>query len=181
MFTINQRAPIYDPESVQPMRDELVYAGFSEATTPQFVEEFLNQKDDKTILVMVNSVCGCAAGSARPGVTLALQNNIIPEKLVTVFAGQDRDAVDHLRNKFLTNIPPSSPFIALFKNGDAIFTMPRNNIEGRSAEDIAAELQEVFNKFCSSQGPSISKEKYDELVHAKMCGSKIPLNNQFHK
>ncbi len=176
MFTINQKPPIYDPEAVQPMRDELIYVGFQETTTPQLVEDVLSQKNDETVLMFVNSVCGCSAGSARPGVSAALQNNIIPDKIVTVFAGQDRDAVDHLREKYLTNIPPSSPFIALFRNGEVIFTMPRHHIEGRYAEEIAEDLINVFNQHCKKQGPSISKEKYDELIHAKMCGSHIPLN-----
>lgn len=176
MFNINQRQPIYDPEAVQPMRDELIYVGFEEMLTPQSVEETLSQKNDQTVFVMINSVCGCAAGSARPAVTMALQNNIIPDKLVTVFAGQDRDAVDYLRNKFLSNFPPSSPSMALLKNGEVLFMMPRHHIEGRSPEEIAEDLKFVFEKFCSKQGPSIPKEKYDELIHAKMCGSKIPLN-----
>ncbi len=176
MFNINQRAPIYDPEAVQPMRDELVFVGFQEATTPQMVEDLISQKDDKTVFVVVNSVCGCAAGSARPAAALSLQNNIIPDRLVTVFAGQDREAVDHLRNKFLSNVPPSSPFMVLFKNGEAIYTMPRHHIEGRYADEIAVDLQNVFNQQCKAQGPSISSEKYKELVHAVSCGSKIPLN-----
>lgn len=177
MFTINQKAPIYDPEAVQPMRDELTFVGFEEMLTPQSVEETLSQKNDQTVFVMINSVCGCAAGSARPGVTLALQHNIIPDKLVTVFAGQDRDAVDHLRQNFLAKFPPSSPSLALLKNGEVLFMMPRHHIEGRGPEEIAEDLKIVFEKYCSKQGPSISKEKYDELIHAKMCGSKIPLNN----
>lgn len=177
MFTINQRQPIYDPESVQPMRDELTYVGFQETLTPQSVEEILSQKNDQTVFVMINSVCGCAAGSARPGVTLALQHNIIPDKLLTVFAGQDRDAVEYLRNNFLSDFPPSSPSMALFKNGEVLFMMQRHHIEGRGPEEIAEDLKIVFEKFCTRQGPSIPKEKYDELIHAKMCGSKIPLNN----
>ncbi|MEW6508076.1 MAG: BrxA/BrxB family bacilliredoxin [Bacteroidota bacterium] len=176
MFNINQRQPIYDQEAVQPMRDELIYVGFVEMLTPQSVEEILSQRNDETVFVMINSVCGCAAGSARPGVTLALQHNLVPDKLVTVFAGQDRDAVDHLRQKFLSNFPPSSPSFALFKNGEVLFMMPRHHIEGRSPEEIAEDLKIVFEKFCSKQGPSIPKEKYDELIHAKMCGSKIPMN-----
>ena len=104
MLEINLRPPMYDPEAVQPMRDELIYVGIEELTTPQKVEDALSQKDDKTYLAVVNSVCGCAAGSARPGVTLALQNKIIPDKTVTVFAGQDRDAVDHLRENYLKDI-----------------------------------------------------------------------------
>ncbi len=176
MFTINQKGPIYDPEAVQPMRDELLYVGFEEATTPEKVDSYLKQQSDKTVFVMINSVCGCAAGSARPGVALALQNNIIPDKFITVFAGQDREAVDHFRNNHLKSLPPSSPFMALYKNGELVYTMPRHNIEGRNSEEIAEELQNVFNQYCSAQGPSISSEKYKELVHAVACGSKIPLN-----
>ena len=174
MFAINQKAPIYDPESVQPMRDELIYVGFLEANTSQLLDLHLSQKDDNTVLVVINSVCGCAAGSARPGVALALQNNTIHDKLITVFAGQDRDAVEHLRNKYLSKFPPSSPFIVLLKNGEVVYAMQRLNIEGKYAEEIAEELIEVFDKVCTFKGPSISKEKYDQLIHAKMCGSKIP-------
>jgi len=174
MFTINTRGPIYDPEAVQPMRDELVAAGFTEMLKPQDVDLFLS-KNEGTALVMINSVCGCAAGSARPGITLALQNKIIPERILTVFAGQDRDAVDHFRNVFLPGVPPSSPFIALFKNGELVFLMQRYNIEGKSAEMVAGELIEAFNIHCSKEGPSVSKEIYEAIMHAKACGSKIPL------
>lgn len=176
MFNINTSAPIYDPDSVQPMRDELIFVGFEEATTPQKVDDLLSQKDDKTVFVMVNSVCGCAAGSARPAAALSLQNDIVPDRLVTVFAGQDRDAVDHLRKKYLGSVPPSSPFMALFKNGEPVFAIPRHHIEGRGAQDIAEDLKSIFNQQCSAKGPSISPERYAELVHAVSCGSKIPLN-----
>jgi len=176
MFNINQKQPIYDPAAVQPMRDELTYIGFQEAVTPQLVEETLGNKNDETVLVVLNSVCGCSAGSARPGVSEALQNSVIPDKLITLFAGQDRDAVDYFREKYLPEVAPSSPFIALFKNGTALHLMPRHRIEGRYAEEIADELKQVFDSQCLNSGPSISKEKYDQLIHAKMCGSKIPLN-----
>jgi putative YphP/YqiW family bacilliredoxin len=175
MFQINTRGPIYDPEAVQPMRDELVYVGFNELITPGDVDKHLDRNDGKTVLVMINSVCGCAAGSARPGVTLALQNDIIPDILCTVFAGQDRDAVDTFRNKYLPGVPPSSPFIVLIKDKEVLFLMQRLNIEGKSAEMVASELIDAFNTHCKANGPSISKEAYAELIHAKMCGSKIPL------
>lgn len=174
MFTINQKPPIYDPEAVQPMRDELIYVGFEEVLNPQQVEDILSQKNDETVLVFINSVCGCSAGSARPGVSEALQHNVIPDKLITVFAGQERDAVDYLREKYLNNIPPSSPFIALIKNGEVLHFVPRHNIEGRYAEEIADDLKKVFDQYCKKTGPSISKEKYEKLVSAKICGSKIP-------
>lgn len=177
MFEINMNAPMYDPGAVQPMRDELIYVGFSELTTPEEVDAVLAQLNDETNFVFINSVCGCAAGSARPGISLALQGEVIPDNIVTVFAGQDKAAVERVRTKYLTDFPPSSPSAALIKNGEVIFMLPRHYIEGRTPEEIAGMLSEVFKKHCSAKGPSISKEKYDELVHAKMCGSKIPLNN----
>ena len=175
MFEINSRGPIYDPDAVQTMGDELVAAGFTELITASDVDTFMTAELDKTILVMINSVCGCAAGSARPGVTLALQNNIIPDKILTVFAGQDRDAVDHLRQNYLQGIPPSSPFMALYKNGEIVFLMQRFNIEGKTAGMVAAELTEAFNQNCTKEGPSVSAEMYEQILHAKACGSKIPL------
>jgi len=171
------KPPMYDPENVQPMRDELLFVGFEELTAPDKVDAALSVKNDETVLVFVNSVCGCAAGSARPGVTLALQNQIIPDRITTVFAGMDRDAVDYLRNKYLSTMAPSSPSMALLKNGEVLFSMPRFEIEGRSPEEIADDLTEAFNEHCSKNGPSIPEEEYKKLVHAKMCGSKIPLNN----
>jgi len=176
MFTINTRGPIYDQQAVQPMRDELVAAGFTELIMPGDVDAFLSKKEG-TSLVMVNSVCGCAAGSARPGVTMALQNNIIPDNLLTVFAGQDRDSVDHFRNSYLPGVPPSSPFIALFKNGEAVFIMQRMNIEGKTAEMVAEELIDAFNTHCTKTGPSVPNEVYEAIMHAKACGSKIPKFN----
>ncbi len=173
MFQINQRVPIYDPQAVQPMRDELTAAGFAELLTPADVDAYLGAKEGTT-LVMINSVCGCAAGSARPGVTLALQNNVIPDRVVTVFAGQDRDAVDHLRSSYLPGIPPSSPYMALFKGSELVFLMQRMNIEGKTADMVADELIAAFNEHCKKEGPSVPKEQYDAILHAKACGSKIP-------
>jgi len=176
MFEINKQAPMYDPNAVQPMRNELLYVGFEELTTPDKVDAVLSNQNDETIFVFVNSVCGCAAGSARPGVSLALQGKKIPDNIVTVFAGQDREAVETVRNKYLSQFPPSSPSAALIKNGEVLFMLPRHHIEGRSPEEISGLLEHVFTENCSKEGPSIPKEKYDELVHAKMCGSKISLN-----
>ncbi|MFA7288546.1 MAG: BrxA/BrxB family bacilliredoxin [Melioribacteraceae bacterium] len=176
MYNINIKPPIYDPIAVQPMRDELLYVGFKELTTPEMVDDLLGDKDSGTVLIVVNSVCGCAAGSARPGVALSLQNSIIPEKLATIFAGQDRDALDLFREKYLPSVAPSSPFIALFKDGEPVFLMPRYGIEGRSAEEISADLVSEYNKFCSGAGPSITPENYSKLEYYISCGSKIPLN-----
>jgi putative YphP/YqiW family bacilliredoxin len=174
MLNIISRPPIYDQDAVQPMRDELVAVGFEELLTSSDVDRAINVKDDKTVLVVINSVCGCAAGSARPGVSLALQNNVIPDKLYAGFAGQDRDAVDKIR-QYIGDYPPSSPSIALFKNGTIVYFMPRYEIEGRNAEYIAEVLKNVFNEYCQAYGPSISPEDFAQVMNAKMCGSKIPL------
>lgn len=176
MFEINMKPPLYDPEAVQPMRDELVFVGFQETRTPQQVDDVLSQKNGETVFVVINSVCGCAAGSARPAATLALQHHTIPDKFITVFAGMDRDAVDFLREKFLSQYPPSSPSMALFENGELVYFLPRHRIEGRYPEEIAEELKSVFDKYCKRKGPSISPEKYAQLVHAISCGSKIQIN-----
>ncbi len=166
--------PMYDPEAVQPMRDELVAVGFDELLTPEDVDAALGVKNDQTIFVFINSVCGCAGGSARPGATLALQHKTIPDRFVTVFAGQERPAVDQVRQVYLKDFPPSSPSMALLKNGEVLYMMHRHDIEGRRAEDIAAILTQVFDEFCSAEGPSIPPEDYAKIVHARMCGSKIP-------
>ncbi|MDX1699555.1 MAG: BrxA/BrxB family bacilliredoxin [Melioribacteraceae bacterium] len=176
MFNINMNSPMYDPAAVQPMRDELVYVGFSELKTPEEVDQAIGVNNDETTLVFINSVCGCAAGSARPGISMALQGKIIPDNIVTVFAGQEKAAVNSVRTKYLSKYPPSSPSAALIKNGEVLFMLPRHHIEGRSPEQLSDILQQVFNEHCKKVGPSISKEKYDKLIHAKMCGSKIPLN-----
>lgn len=171
MFNIS-RSPMYDHDAVQPMRDELIAVGFNELLSADEVENSIKANDNKTSLVFINSVCGCAAGTARPGVSLALQNNVIPDKLYTVFAGQERDAVEKVR-EMVTTFPPSSPSIAMFKNGKLIHFLPRLNIEGYSSEQIADNLKNVFNQHCSAAGPSITPEQLAEVQHAKSCGSKI--------
>ncbi len=176
MFNIKKQ-PLYDEDAVQPMRDEVVYVGFEELTTAESVEVAFEQNKDKSVLVFINSVCGCAAGSARPGVTEAVQHKVIPDKLYTVFAGQDRDAVDYFRNKYLSRVVPSSPSIFLFQNGELVFALQRLNIEGHEAEEISKVLKTAFDEFCTKQGPSITKEKYELLVSARVCGSTIPLNS----
>jgi putative YphP/YqiW family bacilliredoxin len=167
------RLPKYDEDAVKPMRDELYAVGFVETKTVEAVDINLSAKDDKTVLVVINSVCGCSAGSARPGVSLALQNSLIPDRLITVFAGQDLDAVDKVRS-YLSNFPPSSPSIALFKNGEVLSFIPRHGIEGFNADQVAEKLINDFNKFCSNKGPSISPEKFFTLPQAQYCGTKIP-------
>jgi putative YphP/YqiW family bacilliredoxin len=167
--------PNYDPVAVQPMRDELTAVGCKELLTPEDVDKALNRNDNKTILVVINSVCGCAAGSARPAIMLALQNEIIPDEFYTLFAGMEKDAVAWYRNKYLPGIPPSSPSFALFRNGKPIAVFHRSNIEGYEARQIAARLITVFNKECSRKGPSISAEDFEKIAKEKFgCGSKIP-------
>jgi putative YphP/YqiW family bacilliredoxin len=173
MFNLNVRPPVYDPEAVQPMRDELTVTGFIEMRTPEEVDKYLLDPNLGTVLVMINSVCGCAAGSARPGVNLALQNDIIPDVLTTSFAGQDRDAVDRIR-AIIRDFPPSSPSIALFKDGKLAHMVQRYDIEGKYPEEVAELLVNIFNKYCSKKGPSIPREEYEKLEYEKFCGSKIP-------
>ncbi len=176
MFNIVSRDPMYNQNAVQPMRDALKAVGFSELLTAKDVEDAIDVENDKTTLVFVNSVCGCAAGSARPGISLALQNKVIPDKLYTGFAGQEKDAVDRIRLQ-LADYPPSSPCIALFKNGTVLHFMQRHQIEGRTPEEIANDWIEIFNQYCSNNGPSISPEKLAEVNYAISCGSEIPLFN----
>jgi len=177
MYQINSKPPIYDQIAVQPMRDELKFVGFEEMLSPEDVEKRLSVKDDETKLVFINSVCGCSAGSARPGVALALQHSKIPHKLYTSFAGNDRDAVDFLREKYFYKYSTSSPAIAIVKNGETIYYMGRADIIGKSPEDIAEILTVVFDTIDGIKGPSIQTENYKQLVHAISCGSKIPLFN----
>lgn len=137
----------YSPLLVKPMREELTEIGFKELTTPQDVDEFMRDKSGTAIL-MVNSVCGCAAGMARPGVRLALQHDRVPDRLATVFAGQDLEATARARG-YMPEIPPSSPSIAFFKDGELVYFVPRHRIEGRDAETLARDLKAAFDEHCA--------------------------------
>jgi putative YphP/YqiW family bacilliredoxin len=142
------RPSLYDERLVTPMREDLTSVGFEELRTPGEVDAAL-QDAKGTVLLVVNSVCGCAAGRARPGVKLALRAAPArPAKLATVFAGVDRDATDRARSHFAGH-PPTSPQVALFKDGQLVFLMQRHQIEGRDAPDIAADLVKVFEKHCN--------------------------------
>jgi putative YphP/YqiW family bacilliredoxin len=133
-------------DMIQPMRDELTRLGIKELRTPEeVVEEF--EKAKGTVLVVVNSVCGCAAGQARPGVAKALQHDVKPDHLFTVFAGQDKEATAKAREYFAP-YPPSSPSIALLKDGQLVHMIERHQIENRSADEIAADLIQVFDQYC---------------------------------
>lgn len=136
---------MYPEEMVKPMQAELTSAGFQELHTAEAVENAL--KSEGTTLVVVNSVCGCAARNARPGAKLSLDNTKKPDHLVTVFAGVDKEAVESARG-FMFPFPPSSPSIALFKNGELVHMLERHHIEGRPAELIADNLKDAFNEYC---------------------------------
>jgi putative YphP/YqiW family bacilliredoxin len=136
---------MYDERLVTPMRQELTRIGVDELRTPEEVDSAVQAKG--TTLVVVNSVCGCSARNARPAVAMALQNPIKPDHLTTVFAGQDTDATNRARGYF-TGYPPSSPQIALLKDGKVTFMLERWQIEGRPAEEIAHDLVNAFNKYC---------------------------------
>ena len=137
---------MYPEEIVIPMKEELTENGFTEMLSEQDVKETLDKEG--TTLVMINSVCGCSAGTARPGVIMAVNNSSKkPERLVTSFAGFDIDAVKNIR-EHLKPYPPSSPSIALFKDGKLVHFIERHNIEGRSAQMIANNLKEAFDQYC---------------------------------
>jgi putative YphP/YqiW family bacilliredoxin len=143
-----QHRSIYDERLVAPMRQELTRLGFEELRTPEAVDEKLKDAPGTT-LVVVNSICGCAARNARPAVALALRNSAKPEKLTTVFAGQDVEATQRAREYF-TGYAPSSPSIGLLKNGRLVYMLERWQIEGRPASDIAADLVEAFDRHCAA-------------------------------
>lgn len=133
-------------DMIQPMRDELTQIGVEELRTPEEVEAAL--PDSKgTTLVVVNSVCGCAAGMARPAVAHALEHEVVPDHLYTVFAGQDKEATAKAREYFAP-YPPSSPSIALMKDGELVYFIERHQIENRSAAEISADLTSAFDRFC---------------------------------
>ena len=136
---------MYPAELVKPMREDLASAGFEELYTSDAVEQAI--KSDGTTLVVVNSVCGCAAANARPAAKLSLQNSKRPDKLVTVFAGVDTEAVNAARD-LMVPFPPSSPSMALFRDGELVHMIERHHIEGRPAEMIAENLTEAYNEFC---------------------------------
>jgi len=138
---------MYPEEYVQPIREELTRIGFQELRTATEVDSVL-AKTTGTVLVVVNSICGCAAGRARPAVAMAIENKVRPEVLATVFAGQDTDATDRARTYF-TGYPPSSPSVALLRDGKLVYMLERKEIEGRDPYSIAEDLTNAFDKFCA--------------------------------
>ena len=165
--------PIYDPEAVAPMWQELAAVGVEPLTTPEQVDEAV-KAGSGSALVIVNSVCGCAAGQARPGAMLALQNAVIPDRSVTVFAGVDRDAVNRAR-EYMSEYPPSSPCMGLFKDGKLVFMLQRIDLQQMNEDQVSAALREAFDRHCARKGPSIDAEKFKEIRPYQGCGSGIPL------
>ncbi len=138
---------MYDERMVQPMREELTSLGIEETRTPEEVDAVLGEKKG-TVLVVVNSVCGCAAGNARPAVRFALEHEVLPDRMITVFAGNDKDATAKARSYF-TGYRPSSPSIALLRDGEVALMLERYQIEGREAHDIASDLTRAFDQYCA--------------------------------
>ena len=136
---------MYPEDVVMPMKKQLTDYGFEELVNTDDVENMI--KNNGTTLVVVNSVCGCAAANARPGALLSLANEKKPDHLTTAFAGFDKDAVDRVRD-YLVPFPPSSPAIALFKDGELVHMLERHHIEGRSAEIISENLKSAYNDYC---------------------------------
>ncbi|MES1243680.1 MAG: BrxA/BrxB family bacilliredoxin [Acidobacteriota bacterium] len=136
----------YSPLLVKPMREELTSAGVRELTSAQDVDSWMAETNGTAMLV-INSVCGCAAGMARPGVRMALQHDRRPDRVATVFAGQDLEATARARGHF-PDIPPSSPSIAFFKDGELVAFVPRHRIESRTADAVAGDLMAIFNEHC---------------------------------
>ena len=140
---------MYDEMIVTPMRRELTRLGIEETRTAADVDAVLGERKG-TVLVVVNSVCGCAAGMARPAVAMAVQHNVLPERMITVFAGNDVEATQRARSYF-TGYRPSSPSIALIRDGQVVKMIERWQIEGREAQDVAEELKSAFDQYCVKQ------------------------------
>lgn len=138
----------YPPQLVEPMREELTRLGVEELQSTEEVDEALEEADD-TVMVVVNSVCGCAARNARPAVASALEHEVLPDRTFTVFAGVDEEATARAREYF-TGYRPSSPSVALLSGGDLVFMLERHQIEGRSADEIADDLTEAFDRHCGA-------------------------------
>ncbi len=144
----------YPEIMIRPMREELTRLGVEELKTPEQVDAALKDAQG-TVMVVVNSICGCAAGKARPGIAMALQHEVRPDRVTTVFAGADIEATDRARS-YIKGYQPSSPSIALFKNGELVYMMERSQIEGRMAPQIAQELTSAFERYCNASAAAAS-------------------------
>ena len=155
------------------MRAELTRLGIKELRDADDVENALQESGEGTAMIVINSVCGCAAANARPAVAMALQSSVRPDAAYTVFAGQDLEATARVR-EHLVGIPPSSPFIALLKDGDPIFVIERRHIESRSASAIAADLVMAFEKYCGENGTSAQGTERPEVEEAPEVDKGLP-------
>ena len=162
---------LYDQETVRPMWEELQNIGIRPVKTADEVDEALRNKG--TTLMVINSVCGCAAGHARPGIGLALQHRVIPDYLVTVFAGVDREATQRAR-EYMPDTSPSSPSVALFRDGKLAYVLQRSQIEVIDAEGVSRNLIRVFDYYCSAGGPSVPKEIFEKNFATVRWSSMIP-------
>jgi len=142
---------MYPEMMIAPMRQELTSAGVAEARTAAEIEDAIREKG--TLMVIVNSVCGCAAGKMRPGVRAAIRHSVRPDRIVTVFAGQDREATEAARQHF-TGYPPSSPSIGILRDGQLVYMMERSDIESSSPEMISSTLTRAFDKYCAKEAVS---------------------------
>lgn len=146
--------PMYPEIMVIPMREELTRLGIEELRTPEEVDQALKNRAGTT-MVVVNSICGCAAGRMRPAVRMAMQNSVRPDQSYSVFAGQEKEATDRARSYF-TGQPPSSPSIGILRDGELVYLMPRRDIESREAPAIAADLKAAFDRLCAKPVPAQS-------------------------
>lgn len=156
--------PSYSEIIVAPYREELVQTGFEQLLTPGQVDQALNRQDDKIVLVVLNSVCGCSARVGRPGTILSLLNKTVPDILATIFAGMEKEAVAHFREKYLTGLTPSSPNIAIFKNGQLVHILHRYQIERMEAGEIADNLASVYNTVCSRVQDKNTSDKLRQFL-----------------
>jgi putative YphP/YqiW family bacilliredoxin len=163
---------LYDLEAVKPYREELTNVGVKPLTTPEEVAAIFDDPEG-TMLLVINSVCGCAAGHARPGIGLALQHDRIPDRLYTVFAGVDREATLRAR-EHIPGFQPSSPSVALFKDGQLVLMLERRLIEAADAKGVADILIEAFDKYCTSAGPSVSRKVFESNFAPPRCSSTLP-------
>ncbi len=163
----------YPEPLVQPMRAELTRLGVEELSDAAAVDQAMEAAEDQTVLVVVNSVCGCAAANARPAVAMAKQSGPQPDRYVTVFAGQDLEATARMRDH-LQGIPPSSPFMALLKDGDPVFVLERRHIEGRSASAIATDLVGAFAKYCGTDAAATGEAERPELAAQPDARGELP-------
>ncbi len=164
---IGNSGPSYPEQIAAPYREELVQAGFQQMLTPEDVEAALNRNDDKIILVVVNSVCGCSARVARPGTLLSLFNGLVPHELYTVFAGMEKDAAASFRENYLPALTPSSPNICIFRNGKLQHILHRYQIERTAAGNIADELINVYNNLCAKENDEARVKELQTLFVEK--------------